>query len=198
MKPHHPDWITLAEEGRFEEIYFLYIDWPTGPVYLHSYLGTIQHAGQEWNGVGIIGEIESNGASTITQKPVLTLRLSRLPEEALGLITPDDATGRDAVLRVGAKDPDTAEPVLVADHTELSFSGRIGSIDMDFSEGSVPGEILFDYIISIEYGKSPRLPILHRHSDADQRRRTAADPLGACTGFRFLAVNFAKTTIWTP
>lgn len=197
MKPHDPVWLPLADAGLLQKVYFLYLDWPSGPVRVHSYVGDIEVDGHLWKGVGILGDIESNGAARVSQKPVITLKLSDVPDRAADHMTVEGASGREARLYVGAKDPYHDDLRLIGGiHRE--FGGEIGAVLMEFQEIDDSGTRRFSYSVEVEFGRSPRQPLTYFHSDADQRRITADSPLGPDTGFRHLASNFAEPVVWTP
>lgn len=197
MKPHEPEWLDLADAGLLQKVYFLYLDWPGGAVRAHSYIGSVEIDGEVWGGFGLLGSIESNGAAKVSQKPVLTFRLSQVPGAAATHMTPDGAQGRAAALYVGVKDPNRDDLKLVGGiHPE--FIGRIGRITMDFSEVGEDAVRRFNYSVEVEIGRSPRVPLTFYHSDADQRRRTADDPRGPDTAFRHLASAATEPAVWTP
>lgn len=197
MKPHEPEWLELADAGMLQKVYFLYIDWPTGPVHLHSYIGDIEIDGQVWNGVGVIGAIEGNGAAKVSQKPVLTFKLSDVPDRAAGFMTATGARGRELELHVGVKNP-ARESLELVGGIKPEFYGRTDRVDMNFQEVDQQGVRRFDYIIEASIGRSPRLPLTYYHSDSDQRRRTADDPRGPDLSFRYIAAAFSEPTVWTP
>ena len=193
MKPHEPEWLDLADNGLLQKVYFLYLDWPSGPLYLHSYVGDITIDGNVWKGVGVFGTMSSNGAAQVSQKPVITMKLSDVPDRAAGFVTPDGARGREAELYVGAKDPSRDDLTLIGG-LQVEFFGRIGGVVASFNEVADDGTRPFDYSVDIEVGRSPRMPLTFYHSDADQRRRTG----GADTALRHLAATFAEPEVWTP
>jgi hypothetical protein len=197
MKPHEADWLALADAGMLQRVYFLHLDWPGGAVRVHSYIGDIDVGGHTWRGVGLLGTIESNGAAQVGQKPVITFKLSRVPGDAAGFMTPAGAQGRAASLYVGAKDPHRDDLTLIGGiHPE--FTGRIAGVQMAFADVDATGVRRFDYSIDVDVGRSPRLPHTFYHSDADQRRRTATDARGADTAFRHLASAASEPLVWTP
>lgn len=197
MRPHYPEWLELADAGLLQKVWFVHLDWPGGAVRVHSYIGDIEVNGEIWSGVGVIGTAESNGAETIAQKPIVTLKLSRLPESIAGDMDPEGAQGANADIYVGVKNPDYDDLRLIRGVVP-EIIGRIGQVRMSFKDANEFGERVFDYTLDIEVGRSPRMPLTHFHSDADQRRITANHPGGPDTIFRHAAAAESSPPVWTP
>lgn len=80
----------------------VFIDWPTGPVYLHSRIGEKRWDGQTWLGLGELGQI--SGLENGSQSGRLRLTLHTPDVAHTSEAVRDDAVGRSVKVYLAAMD----------------------------------------------------------------------------------------------
>jgi len=79
----------LLEAGNSPDVTLVKIAHPDGDVYLWDGLGTLDHDGQEWKGLGRLGSVQISASDTEVQVSDIVFRLSGVDPEHLAYL---DAT----------------------------------------------------------------------------------------------------------
>ena len=77
----HPDTLAAIAAGNFCPVVMVYLDWPDGPVRVHSNIGTITWQGEEWLGLGKFGGITSPEEGMGLAQNAASLQLIGAPDE---------------------------------------------------------------------------------------------------------------------
>ena len=77
----HPDTLAAITAGNFCPVVMVYLDWPDGPVRVHSNIGTITWQGEEWLGLGKFGGITSPEEGMGLAQSAAGLQLIGAPDE---------------------------------------------------------------------------------------------------------------------
>jgi len=93
LAQHHVEMINLVE-----------LDWPTGMVRLHSGIGPVKYAGNEYQGVGQLGSIDSLSDTGEVGDTGLSLTLSGLDAALVASVIDDDAVGCAGRVYLGVLD----------------------------------------------------------------------------------------------
>ena len=97
---------------------FVYIDWPDTPIRASSHIRSVTIDGNEWVGVGSVGEIQTDQAQNSGAAQRWTATLKGLPVPPVPVADQADALGVDAEIYLGAFDVGWTDPVLF-----LTFAG---------------------------------------------------------------------------
>jgi hypothetical protein len=165
----HPDTLAAIGQRGFHPTLLVFVDWPTGPVRVHSGLGVIAWAGVNWQGVGDLGGISlPSELGGLAQQPGL-ISLGGLPaqiDDDLRL----DLRGRAVQVFYGVVTA-RAGNVLIGTPFEV-FAGAIDGVRDEQTAGT--------RLISLELASGPSQ--LRRgaavHSHADQQARYPGDTGG--------------------
>ena len=161
-------------------VIFTYIDWPDSPVHVHSAVGVLTWGEEDWNGVGIAGNIEIPAESSSVAAVEATLSLVGVPAD-LGGFADDQIRGREARIFVGAL---TDRPggatgkesgTLVSDPVHL-FSGLMDGLEMVASDA--PEGVSHEVRVLIATGVEARSMASVSHSYDDQKRSYPSDTAG--------------------
>lgn len=83
----------LLEQQHVEAVNLVELDWPNGMVRVHSGLGKLTYAGNEYLGVGDLGAISSLSDTGEVGDTGISLTLSGLKSELVASVIDDDAVG---------------------------------------------------------------------------------------------------------
>lgn len=114
------DLVTYTEQESVSWAYFIEIDWPSGILRLHTRLGDISLNGQIFQGVGILGSIETMVADSKVSPNNTSVVLSGIPSDLLAEASKVYCRGRPAKIWFGVIDENEN---CVA--SALLFDGRI-------------------------------------------------------------------------
>jgi hypothetical protein len=154
-------------------ILLVYLDWPTGPIRVHSGTGALLWAGYNWAGVGRFGAIGVPGEVPGLQAEVISLGLVGLPEEVLELASAPIRNRRGAIF-IGATTA-AGNNVLVGEPYLLA-SGYMDALRYTIQrDGS---DLVHGLHLDLGVGPSARAAATVHHSAEDQRSHYPNDTAG--------------------
>jgi hypothetical protein len=110
------------------QVWFVFLDFYSGPVYVWSGVGDVTWNGHTWKGMGEFGSVTGLAESTDTQAAGPTFTLNGVPNDMLALIFADNYNGRVAQAWLGFRN--LATDAIVADPYPI-FSGRMERLEID-------------------------------------------------------------------
>lgn len=173
-----------ALAGPSYPVLFAYLDWPGGEVRAHSGVGTITWGGQDWTGVGTVGQVEVPEEAPGVAAHEAVLSLAGVPADLDGYAD-DQIRNRTVGLWIGilAGRPgghDGAQAAgsgstLIGTPVEL-FAGTMDGLSMTDSASDEGVEHQVQVMVAT--GIEARSGASIRHSDEDQRRAYPSDTAG--------------------
>lgn len=115
---------------------FAKLDFPSGAVYLHNSIGTYTWGGQDWLGVGDLGEISALEEGMDISPYKITLTLSGLDATISSAALTEDYYKQDVTIYLGALD---SSDDLIADPT-IVWEGAMDQ--MELSVGAADGDVI--------------------------------------------------------
>lgn len=167
---------AALDSGKFYPIVLVHLDWPGGPIFVHSSIGSVAFDGETWTGVGALGSIslpeESQGLAASTA----IFRLLGVPEEILQRLD-DPIRNRDGRVLFGCV-TERAGNALVADPVEV-FVGYMDSMrySATLQVSDTDREIVHGIEVTAATGPSARASASVNHSHEDQTRDHPTDTL---------------------
>ncbi|MEL6220443.1 MAG: hypothetical protein AAFR79_18605 [Pseudomonadota bacterium] len=137
---------------------FLYLDWPTGEIFVSTHHTEVTADGRTWAGVGEFARLETDEFDDSGAQVVYTVGLSSLPQGAVDEAEQDDAIGQRAEIYLGLFDEGWANPVL-----RRIFVGTVGSV-ADFTHRRSENGWVTDASLEVTNGRNPRRAIQNHHS----------------------------------
>jgi hypothetical protein len=169
----HPATLAAMARTPIYPVVMIYLDWPTGPVRVHSNVGTITYDGHDWTGVGNFAGLQMPGEETGLISQPAQLRLIGAPDE-LDQYLDDPIRDRDGEILFGLV-TDRAGNTLIGD----PFSIFIGYMDaMRETVASEDGTLRRDLLIDVAGGPSQRAFTELYHTYEDQKREFPGDTAG--------------------
>jgi hypothetical protein len=169
----HPATLAAMARTPIYPVVMVYLDWPTGPVRVHSNVGTITYDGHDWTGVGNFAGLQMPGEETGLISQPAQLRLIGAPDE-LDQYLDDPIRDRDGEILFGLV-TDRAGNTLIGD----PFSIFIGYMDaMRETVASEDGTLRRDLLIDVAGGPSQRAFTELYHTYEDQKREFPGDTAG--------------------
>lgn len=163
---------AALDSGVFYPVMLVHLDWPDGPIFAHSSVGTITFDGEDWLGVGEFGAIslpEEGGGLAISPA---SFKLLGVPDEIFDRLD-DPVRNRDVRVLFGCVTERTGN-VLVADPVEV-FVGYMDA--MRYSATVQSGETMHGIELTAATGPSARASASIYHSLEDQVLLFPADTL---------------------
>ena len=161
----HPDTLAAFEAGNFCPVVLVYLDWPEGPIRVHSGGGTITWGGHDWLGVGQFGELTVPEEVTGLAQQAATMTLIGTPDE-LDAYLDDPIRGRDADVYVGVV-TERGGNVLIGEPF-TAFGGFLDAMrDVLAREGD---EIIRSLVLQVVNGPSQRSSVSVHHTLEDQQQ----------------------------
>jgi hypothetical protein len=168
-----PATLAALAQTPFYPVVFVYLDWPEGPVRVHSNVGTITWDGEDWTGIGNFGALEMPGEESGLISQPAQLRLVGAPDE-LDQYLDDPIRDRDGEILFGVV-TERAGNVLIGE----PFSIYIGYMDaMRDTVEAGDGVLRRDLIIDLAGGPSQRSYTDLFHTYEDQIRKHPNDTAG--------------------
>lgn len=167
--------VTLAALAQtpFYPVILVYLDWPTGPVRVHSGIGTLTYDGHDWRGIGPFGQLQTPGEEAGLVAQPAQIRLVGAPDE-LDQYLDDPIRDHEGEVLFGVV-TERAGNVLVGD----PFSIFIGYMDAMRDTVQVDEDTLRrDLIIDLANGPSQRAFTDLFHTYEDQKRLFPSDTAG--------------------
>ena len=96
-----PELIAAMNERVVEPVYFVYVDWVGGEVFVHTHIGDIIFKGKTWLGVGRYGEIGNVTDDGNLGSHSLKLTLSGIDPLSLSEVTTKGCIGRTVTVYAG-------------------------------------------------------------------------------------------------
>lgn len=155
----------------------------TDPVFVTTADANIEHDGETWLGVSLVGSIEPI-TDSVGDQSALSFTLSSVPNDvlALALESANEARGKRCRIYLHIYDPATMEPLF----TELFWSGTLDQ--MTISEGRDSGSVSVKAEHrSVTFGR----PKPVRYTDADQRRLFPGDK-----SLQYIVSQSAHQDVW--
>lgn len=173
---------TAAAAETIHPVLFAKLEFDGGDVLVHSELGDLAFGGDTYTGIGRLGSIgTAEEVSDLSRTPI-TLTLSGIPGDVVGIVFNEHYQGRRATIYLGYLDLTSRQ--LVADPTIL-YRGRMDVADLE--EGKT-----FAVTIAVESRLAAwDKPLVRRYNDADQQARYPGD-----TGLRFVEQAADKPVVW--
>jgi hypothetical protein len=169
------DPVTIAALSKtpLYPIVLLYLDWPTGPVRVHSNVGTLNWDGHDWTGIGNFGAIQMPGEETGLISQPAQLRLVGAPDE-LDDYLDDPIRDRDGEVFFGVV-TERAGNALIGN----PFSIYVGYMDaMRETVEADNGVLRRDLVINLAGGPSQRAYTDLFHTYEDQIAAHPGDTAG--------------------
>jgi hypothetical protein len=151
------------------------------PLYLCTARMTLNYAGREWLGAGLVGSVEEISESASDIKP-LRFTLSCVPNEMLSLALSAGGKGRTVRVHLLVLDQETYQPALF----RQIWAGVLDQMSVE--EGSEFGAVSVSAIHMAEIFRRPR-PL--RYNDADQQKIAPGD-----RGCSFIATQQGQQVVW--
>lgn len=166
--------LVEAMETVFNPTVLVYVDWPTGPVRVHSGVGELSYDGETWLGLGKYGDISipSENLSLVSSKATLSVggtltdmfdQLNANPRNKTVYIYFGCVTEPSGTTLIG-------EPFKI-------FTGYIDQVDFDFNKSS---ESFGTSTVTITVGSGPsaRSRATISHGAEDQEAKHPGDTAG--------------------
>ena len=99
-----PELVAAMDQRVVEPVYFVFVDWPGGAVYVHTGLNEIVFNGHTWYGVGSLGAIGQVTDDGNIGSHTLPLSLSGIDPLTLSEISTRECIGRTVTAYVGMLD----------------------------------------------------------------------------------------------
>lgn len=184
----HPDTVAAIVAGGFAPVVLVYLDWPDGPLYVHSNVGNISFAGQTWGGLGQFGRISTPEELPGLAQSTAVLSLVGAPDEIDNYL---DAPirGRLGEVFFGVVSERMGNQIIGAPWSV--FSGYMDAMTDTITADN--GDVLRVLSIELANGPSQRLTASLYHTDEDQRRSFPDDTAGRLV---INAEDRLRSTIW--
>lgn len=172
---------NAAQDNVARPVLMVMLDFASAPVYANSSPYSFTVDGNEYLGVGTLGDISSVQEGTQTQAYGIHMTLSGIPTEMVSIALADHYQGRTAKIYLGLLDDNHQ---MIADPT-LIFHGRIDVMDIAMGDTA-----------TIEVSAESRLadwsrPRVRRYTHEDQQNVFPADK-----GLEFVAAISDAQIIW--
>lgn len=169
----HPDTMAAIVAGNFCPVCMVYLDWPEGPVYAHSNVGTINWQGNDWLGLGKFGGITSPEERKGMAQAKAQLQLIGAPDEMDDYLDSPIRNRRGEIwFGVVTK---RAGNVLIGEPWR-NYIGYMDAMRDTLQAGEK--ELVRMITIDIANGPSQRLAASLYHTDEDQRLAHPDDSFG--------------------
>lgn len=165
-------------------LWFVFMDFQSGPVYAWTGVGPITWNGHTWQGVGQLGGVSGIGETTDTQANGPTFTLNGSPSSMVSLVFADNYNGRTVKAWVGMRD--TSTDAILADPYPV-FVGRMDRVEIARDDGQSCDIAL--HAESKNY--APNQADDRRYNDADQQIDFPGD-----TGLYALASSGQRILSW--
>lgn len=169
----HPDTLAAISAGGFAPVVLVYLDWPDGPVRMHSNVGTISFGGNDWTGVGAFLNVQAPEEAQGLAQNVASIQLIGTPDEIDAYL--------DAPIRGRMGEIWFGVVTERAGSTLIGAPFRIYTGYMDAMRDTIEtdgGDVTRVVTIEIANGPSQRLTASLYHTDEDQRRQHPDDTAG--------------------
>lgn len=171
-----PATLEAFARGAFHPVVLVLIDWPGDPVRVHSGVGTLTWAGEDWRGVGPLDGVirlpaEGQGPASVEGEA----RLGGFDAQADAILSQaTEARGAACEVWFGAVTERCG--TVLAGEPFRAFVGSVGAVG---DEESWSGDdAMRAVMVGLEGGPSQRSRASAYHSDADQRRLDPTDTAG--------------------
>lgn len=161
-----PALVEAVSQRVVEPINMLMIDWPSGPVYMHSGIGEILYDSQVWVGVGNLGALSAVRNDSNLGAATMTATLSGIDNDTITALVSEDVVNRvvDRYLGFIGEDGRLIDAVKV-------FSGRIRVPGFGDRHGDEPTITLEVVSKLVDWSKSRP----DRYTDESHRRNYPND-----------------------
>lgn len=165
-------------------IWFVFMDFESGPIYAWTGIGPISWNGQTWQGVGDIGQISGLNEATDSQATGPTFSLNGAPSSTVSLVFADNYNGRTVKAWLGMRDTNT--DAITADPYPV-FVGRMDMVEITRDDGAT-----CDIAVHAESKNyAPNQADDRRWNDGDQQIDFPGD-----TGFAYLSSVGQRSILW--
>lgn len=172
---------ALASENVIP-VLFVEMDFASGFLRVHSAVGTYVVEGNNYTGVGTLGQVETIEESTELQAYGLRLGLAGIPNTLIGTALTENYQGRAVRVLVGALD---ANHVLLASPA-LVFAGRMDNMQITLGPETASISLNAENRL-IDWDRAR----IRRYNNVDQQAEYPGD-----FGFEFVEQMVNKTIFW--
>ncbi|QSX32627.1 hypothetical protein JYB87_12800 [Shewanella avicenniae] len=176
-----PEMMVILRQRNLTAALLVYLDFASGPVYLHSGVGQLAYQGNTYLGIGTLGSIGAVTESGKVAPKKLRLTLSGIPPELLSSALTEYYQNRPAQIRFAILHNDTYA-VIGAD---LLFAGRMDV--MTLTDGDESTLQLDVNSRGIDWKNARN----GRYTDADQQSRYPGDKF-----FEFVSQTVERELQW--
>lgn len=165
-------------------IWFVFMDFETGPLYMWTGIGPVSWNGHTWQGVGHLGNVTGLSEATDSQSTGPTFSLNGAPASVVSLVFGDNYNGRTVKAWIGMRDTNT--DAITADPYPV-FVGRMDMLEIARDDGQT-----CDIAVHAESKNyAPNQADDRRWNDGDQQIDFPGD-----TGFAYLASTGQRVIAW--
>lgn len=157
--------ISASQASIVRPVLFVNLFLDSGPIYIHSGIGTITWGGNAYDGVGDFGAVSQIPEDSDLQIPNLSLSLSGIPSDYYQEALSQNYQGRKVQLYLGFLN----ESFALIDTPVLEFEGEIDT--MEFEEGDT-AKVKLTVINELHRWETPNVA---RYTDADQQAKFPGD-----------------------
>lgn len=147
-------------------VLFAELDFSSGFVRVHTSLGTISWRGNDWLGVGSLGNVSAVEESAELQRRTLSYTLSGIPNSLIAIVLGENYQGREAKLYLGIVNPTTGQLV---DTPILIDRGKMDISDIEEGESCTVTVTAENRIAGWDR------PLVRRYTDSDHQSRFLGD-----------------------
>lgn len=175
IRDMHPDTYAAIAAGSFCPVVMVYLDWQSGPVYMHGNRGVVEWDGQDWLGVGAYGGVSAPPEETGMAQNVAQLTLFGVPGELAEYLA-EPIRGRDAEILFGVV-TERSGNILIGEPFSI-FSGYMDARRLQIQRQGENAGIEWGVTLTAADGPSQIESAAVFHTNEDQQRRFPGDTAG--------------------
>ncbi|QUN06426.1 hypothetical protein KDN34_02885 [Shewanella yunxiaonensis] len=157
--------IETLRQQHITAVLLVYLDFASGPIYVHSGVGDLVYEGINYRGIGVLGKIGSVKENGKVAPDKLTLGLSGIPSELLSTMLTEYYQNRPARISVVILDNDTQLPIA----GDVIFAGRMDVAKLTDGDTSTISLNVNSRAIDWKNARNGR------YTDADQQAKYPGD-----------------------